>query len=234
MKFSKNINFIKVFIQFFSFISYFYFFSGERSALVLSLFQLFIYILLINRKLILPVLIILISFTLFIYNSNNNYLKGYKDRTLITFLNIVSIENKKLIFFTPGHESIFEKAIFFYKKSPVFGIGPKNFRYVCEINNLNCSTHPHNYYLQLLLETGILGFILLAAFYSFILFKIINSFLKKENITQTVLIHQPYLIMLFPFMPTQSFFNNYNSCFLFLPIGFLIYHYKDKIFKKLN
>ena len=62
-----------------------------------------------------------------------------------------------------------------------FGAGPKSFRVLCDenlygINRWSCSSHPHNYYIQLLAEVGLIGFsFLLIAYISFIyvLFRII-------------------------------------------------------------
>ena len=46
--------------------------------------------------------------------------------------------------------------------NPVFGIGPGAYRYACQndeyITFNACTTHPHNYFLQMLTETGIIGF----------------------------------------------------------------------------
>ena len=46
---------------------------------------------------------------------------------------------------------------------PIFGHGPKMFRVICKKNKYAtgvrpCDTHPHNFYIQLLAETGIIGF----------------------------------------------------------------------------
>ena len=60
--------------------------------------------------------------------------------------------------FSIEHDSIMRTAIQIFKENPIFGIGPKLFRVECKnINNgEGCSTHPHNSYLQLLAETGII------------------------------------------------------------------------------
>ena len=45
------------------------------------------------------------------------------------------------------------------------GGGIKNFRYYCHIEkypkkcNFICNMHPHNYYLEILTETGVVGFL---------------------------------------------------------------------------
>ena len=49
-----------------------------------------------------------------------------------------------------------------FKKNPIIGVGPNNYRRECSTIKLNyiennCSTHPHNIFFQLLAETGILG-----------------------------------------------------------------------------
>ena len=51
-----------------------------------------------------------------------------------------------------------------FEQFPILGIGPGNFRYLCAdliLPNLGypCKNHPHNFYLQILSETGFLGFV---------------------------------------------------------------------------
>ena len=65
--------------------------------------------------------------------------------------------------------------------NPVFGKGHKNFRILCsdkkfEVSDLSCSTHPHNTYLQLLAENGIVGFIFIMILFLFISIKLIKVF----------------------------------------------------------
>ena len=69
-----------------------------------------------------------------------------------------------------------------FLKNPFFGTGLKSFLYECKkLQNNNkdksftCSTHPHNIYLEILVNQGILGLLL---FLSFIVILINNNYLK--------------------------------------------------------
>ena len=53
-----------------------------------------------------------------------------------------------------------------YLDNKIFGVGVKNFRKICKyekysVSNLSCASHPHNTYIQILSETGIIGFLFL-------------------------------------------------------------------------
>ena len=53
-----------------------------------------------------------------------------------------------------------------YLDNKILGVGVKNFRNFCsderyEVSKLSCSSHPHNTYIQVLSETGIIGFLFL-------------------------------------------------------------------------
>ena len=85
-----------------------------------------------------------------------------------------------------------------------------------------CNTHPHNFYVQFLSELGLLGFLCLITTYLFIMIKIFNFFRKHEQISiNNYLIFSIYLAILFPFVPSGNFFNNYLSIQMFLPLCFL-------------
>ena len=50
-----------------------------------------------------------------------------------------------------------------FEENKIFGHGIKSFRYKCNLDKYNsgpksCSTHPHNYYLQILSASGFLVF----------------------------------------------------------------------------
>ena len=84
-------------------------------------------------------------------------------------------------------------------KFQIFGIGVSNFRhaswgdeYQLEnelLNKLKASTHPHNLYIQILTETGLIGFILFFLSIVIIIFKKIKKFVnKKKKILNNILL----------------------------------------------
>ena len=132
-------------------------------------------------------------------------------------------------------------AIKMVKDKPVLGHGVKSFRFNCKKENyridkfdnynfrLNCGNHPHNTYIQLLAETGILGFSFILFFFIFILHSLLKSFFinQKKIIPKVydfrICILSCIFINLFPFSTTGSFFNNWLSMIYFFPIAFLFY-----------
>ena len=84
-----------------------------------------------------------------------------KKRILSEF--ITNSAGGKYIYSRP-HDSHYRTAYKMFLDKPVFGHGPKMFRFKCskdqyKIDKFSCSTHPHNFVLQILSETGIVGFI---------------------------------------------------------------------------
>ena len=84
-----------------------------------------------------------------------------------------------------GYNRVFRTAIKVWEEQPIFGFGLKSFRIKCwevgpknknlqpvsQISIFSCSNHPHNYYLELLSETGMIGTILIVIFFIFLLKK---------------------------------------------------------------
>ena len=123
------------------------------------------------------------------------------------------------------------------KNNKIFGIGPRGFRYFCRSVNYNpeigvCSTHPHNYFIQILSELGIIGILFYFLFLIFISLKLLS---KKINNYSLVVKNQFYIISiglilnLFPFIPSGNFFNNWLSLMTYFNLGLYLYTYK-KIF----
>ena len=113
------------------------------------------------------------------------------------------------------------------------GGGIKNFRYFChERENLKkdqefkCNMHPHNYYLEILTETGLVGFIIISlAFINIIIITFYrkyftNSLLKDNNLIIPFMFL--FFVEIFPIKSTGSFFTTGNSTYLFLIMGILI------------
>jgi len=138
----------------------------------------------------------------------------------------------KIIFFSKVHHSHYLTGLNMFYNNILFGQGTKMFRVLCKddkyrVNKHSCSTHPHNYYIQLLAENGIIGFLFI-----FLVFLKITYFLFKKLIqtTNDKITNSKSLIVLlgiyvniWPLVPTGNFFNNYLSITIYLPIGFFLY-----------
>ena len=71
---------------------------------------------------------------------------------------------KNLKIFSNDHNGHLKLAYDLFKKNTIFGVGPKGFRHYCRSVNYDseigiCSTHPHNTLIQILAETGLIGFL---------------------------------------------------------------------------
>ena len=86
--------------------------------------------------------------------------------------------------------------------------------------------HPHNYYLEILTETGLIGFIIISiAFVNIIGITFYRKYFTKSSLSENNLII-PYIFLflteIFPLKSTGSFFTTGNTTYLFLIIGILI------------
>ena len=141
--------------------------------------------------------------------------------------------NSKSHFLYSGHGSLYKTSIYMWKTQPIFGYGFKGFRFKCweilvKTNNkkYSCSTHSHNYYFELLSEAGILGLILIVAFFSIILKNSFFYFKKnyKKNDLKFYLfipILLVFLMEIWPIRSTGSFFTTWNATFTWMIIAIL-------------
>lgn len=144
-------------------------------------------------------------------------------------------EKKKFQIFSSDHQGHYILAIELFKKNPLFGVGPKGFRYYCRTVNYDppkgtCSVHPHNFLIQILSETGIIGLLIYLFSIFFLIFKIFkiykNEQLDNLNQEQFLIISIALLINFFPLFPNGNFFNNWISIINYYYIGFYLYNYK--------
>ena len=136
--------------------------------------------------------------------------------------------------FTPQHDSLIRTAFNMFKDKPLFGHGPKMYRIKCKEKKYAtgitpCMTHPHNFYVQLLAETGIIGFSFLLSVFLYIIYciyKQLSSFiLKKKSYLNNyqVCLLGAILITVWPFSPNGNFFHNWLMVCYSLPIGFYLH-----------
>ena len=124
--------------------------------------------------------------------------------------------------------------------NPIIGIGPKMFRKLCnkneyKISEFSCSTHPHNYSVQILAETGIFGFVSFILFYFFLIKDFIRLTLQKNNNKYKFPLYSLLILNLVNFMPlfpSGNFFNNWVSITYSFGLGVYFYFrekYKEQL-----
>ena len=214
--------------------------SGERPAFALMIISsIFMILFSFNlRKILLSTFIAVIFMILLVTYFDSNI----RDRNINTTFNQLGIgstdglpfsENNELTVFSPIHESHILGAINMFIENKFFGVGANQFRNLCShekynINIMTCSTHPHNTYIQLLAETGIIGFIIFLIPIIYLISKIFRHlrciiFSTKPIISDYQLyLITCFVITLFPLLPTQNIFNNWINIIYFLPLGFYL------------
>ena len=151
-----------------------------------------------------------------------------------------NVQSKVIILKTSGHAGLFRSSYKMWKDQPIFGFGLKSFRIKCwEFSPprteeyikagavaVGCSTHPHNYYLELLSESGIIGAGLIIIFFLILLkdsFYYLKKYINTKNSEMILLI--PIIIVfileIWPIKSTGSFFTTWNATFLWLNVAIL-------------
>ena len=87
-----------------------------------------------------------------------------------------------------------------------------------------CFTHVHNFYISLLAETGIVGFVL----FLFLMYQLINVFIKEKKIIQTPAfgILVSIIPLLIPMIPSLNYFSNWNAILIWLLVGWALSYTK--------
>ena len=128
---------------------------------------------------------------------------------------------------------ILTTSIEIYKDYPIIGSGLRTFRIVCsdpKYDNIDsseyevrCNTHPHNIYLEILSETGIIGFIIFISFIIFITFKFITIIIRKANLNNEELyLFITFFLLFSPLQTTGAFFSTWNGMFYWFLLPFII------------
>lgn len=199
------------------------FVSGERMALLLALFGLVLAVIVERgapRRLLAGMLIFAAVCVIVLAVADPRMLQRHVDQTAQT---IETLEH------TPYGE-IWRNVAKITSERPLLGVGMKNFRVACDDPELalpasvshRCASHPHNLYLEWLVEAGVpglLGFLLLVTVWLRTLWRAsratpLNPWLLGPLVA--VAIH------LWPLGPTASFFSNWFGGIFWLSLGWAL------------
>lgn len=115
-------------------------------------------------------------------------------------------------------------ALIAFDEAPLLGIGTGNYRILCEelteeMPLVACNTHPHNYYLQILGETGIIGLISGSIMIIAIVWFCFNTRIKdRSNVLSATAFVVPFGLF-FPIQSTGDFFGQWNNIFLWSAVA---------------
>ena len=210
--------------------------SGNRMPLILFVFTILL-IFIFNKKIRKYLLSFIIIFSLIFFLAFN-----FNDKVRNNFLNFQLQVSKMIVVLSQGNLSqpdvpqyLKEFATFYetWKMRKYLGGGIKNFRYYCheranidKNSNFICNMHPHNYYLEILTETGLVGLFLVLSIFIITLYlsfykKYFSSSKLKDN---NLIIPFMFLFLaeIFPIKSTGSFFTTGNMTYLIILMSIII------------
>ena len=206
------------------------FLSGERVAFFYINFSTIVLIITMKNYKIFRASSVIISIILI--SILINFYPQSTERIINKTVEQTGLFKKEKYVFSKEHQNHFISGLRIFKDNKITGAGPRMFRELCGMKKYNlwegCSTHPHNTYIQLLAETGLIGFLFLTMLLFYLLFQLIRhtflKYLRKQYLFsdfQLCLI-SAILISIWPLTPTGGIFNNWLNIIYFFPLGFLL------------
>ena len=213
------------------------FITGERMSLLLTLASIFIVFMgflfakLFSFKKV--TILLLISSIAILF-----FALSFPDTTQRAFFSSI---DKILNWRSSDYGLVWQSAYDVWMQSPVFGVGLHKYREACEnlgiygssyLNAIGSGVcfHPHNISLQLLSETGLVGFILFYTMVCFLTFSSLKTFYTKKLWLSFALVFNIIFTCFLPISSNTSFFANKYGAIIWLLIGVMLA--TNKLFSK--
>jgi O-antigen ligase len=150
------------------------------------------------------------------------------DRFLVEFLDQLPLHKG-----SPYYDAM-APAWLIFEQFRTLGIGAGNFRYLCGDLiqpglGYSCYNHPHNFYLQILSETGSLGLIFAVIFIVSIIVKCFGARTTNRHVLNSVVWVIPFALF-WPIRSSADFFGQWNNIFLWsaVALALAVVHSKSK------
>jgi O-antigen ligase len=186
--------------------------TGERASTIVVTLFLFLMIIfnfrIINKKKFLIYFIIFIAIFYYLYANQNSVIKERISYTVDHQLH------------NNVYKTLFKNALDGFYKNPILGSGVQTYRYECPKYSHSCSTHPHNYILELLSDVGIIGCLVFLIFLIGAVYKKLKE-LKKNSFLKIFIVTYSFSLFL-PFIPTGSIFSSFSFSISLFSLGFLL------------
>ena len=224
------------------------FLSGDRMPFIMTIGTLFfLFFFLKNFKLNLAAALIIFVIFFTFQLKNNNY---FFDRYNIFIKEVLPVEKKidntveKRNFFDSQWGAHFLTGYEIFKNNLYFGIGLKQFKVECSSNayeNIDsnfrsgrCSSHPHNLYIEMLSETGIVStliFVSLIIYFFIRCLKVlynkkIKSYYNSYEYLMFICFFAVNVFTFFPIRSSGSFFSNFAGSLIWYNFSFLFIYLK--------
>ena len=221
--------------------------SGERAAFLITILGAFLILFSLFRLRHLICFAVLFLSVIIIGSLNDNVKERHIDQTTKQVQSIKTDGNFLDTFRYYG--AIYNTSYNAFKQKKIFGQGANTFRYFCNKlgiesfnlseknkNNLTngityangCTTHSHQFYLQLLSELGFVGFLYIFSTFLYFVIQfikfcylrfIINKVIYKDYEVLAII---NIILTLWPLTTNGNFFNNWVNMLMVLPFIFAV------------
>ena len=194
-----------------------------------------------NKRKLIKSFIVFIGFILIIISSFLGFKKYNYDRYVTHFFESVPLINTSddNTYWGAWRSGVQQGLV-----KPIIGLGPSSSRKHCKTmpeKGMNwlpgknyCGNHPHNFYIQIFAETGLIGLTLGVLMFYFLFATCYKGRLINPKCPISSICYIIPLAFFFPFQQTGSFFGQWGNLFIWFTIGFCIAHIQNykSIFKK--